>query len=50
MIHKQDIFHSYSREPYTGSIKETKVELDLPIYATKSDTKNAIGVDTSKFA
>ena len=27
-----------------------KVELDLSNYATKSDLKNATGVDTSKFA
>ena len=27
-----------------------KVELDLSNYATKSDFKNATGIDTSKFA
>ena len=27
-----------------------KVELDLSNYATKTDLKNATGVDTSKFA
>ena len=27
-----------------------KVELDLSNYATKSDLKNATGIDTSKFA
>ena len=27
-----------------------KVELDLSNYATKADLKNAIGIDTSKFA
>ena len=27
-----------------------KVELDLSIYATKADLKNATGVDASKFA
>ena len=27
-----------------------KVELYFPNYATKSDLKNAVGVDTSKFA
>ena len=27
-----------------------KVELDLPNYATKTDSKNATGIDTSSFA
>ena len=27
-----------------------KVELDLPNYTTKADSKNAAGVDTSNFA
>ena len=27
-----------------------KVELDFSNYATKADLKNAVGVDTSKFA
>ena len=27
-----------------------KVELDLSYYATKTDLKNAVGVDTSTFA
>ena len=27
-----------------------KVELDLSIYVTKADLKNAVGVDTSDFA
>ena len=30
--------------------KKVKVELDLSNYATKADSKNARGVDTSKFA
>ena len=30
--------------------KRIKVELDLSNYATKTDLKNAAGVDTSKFA
>ena len=30
--------------------KRIKVELDLSNYATKTDLKNATGVDTSKFA
>ena len=29
--------------------KRVKVELSLPNYATKTDLKNATGVDTSKF-
>ena len=29
---------------------QTKVELDLPNYATKSDLKSATDIDTSKFA
>ena len=31
-------------------VKEIEVELDLSNYATKSDLKNATGVDTSQFA
>ena len=39
----------YFPEPkYSGG--KVKVELDLSNYATKSDLKNATGVDTSKFA
>ena len=30
--------------------RKVKVELDLSNYATKADLKNAIGIDTSKFA
>ena len=30
-------------------VKEIEVELDLSNYATKSDLKNATGVDTSQF-
>ena len=41
---------SYIREPYTGSKNKIKVELDLSNYATKSDVKNTMGLDTSKFA
>ena len=41
---------SYIREPYTGSKSKIKVELDLSNYATKSDVKNTMGLDTSKFA
>ena len=29
---------------------KVKVELDLPNYATKTDLKNATGIDTSSFA
>ena len=34
-------------KPFGGNVK---VELDLSNYATKSDLKNTIGVDTSQFA
>ena len=37
-------------ELYTCSKNKIKVELDLPNYATKSDVKNTMGLDTSKFA
>ena len=30
--------------------RRVKVELDLSNYVTKADSKNAIGVDTSKFS
>ena len=30
--------------------RRVEVELDLPNYVTKADSKNAVGVDTSKFA
>ena len=37
--------------PKPNSLGENvKVELDLSNYATKTDLKNATGVDTSKFA
>ena len=32
--------------PYANFTNEIKVDLDLPNYATKSDLKNATGVDT----
>ena len=41
---------SYFTEPYTHSKNKIKFELDLSNYATKSDLKNASGVDTSGFA
>ena len=41
---------SYFLEPYTRSKKKMKVELEFSDYATKSDLKNAAGVDTLKFA
>ena len=41
---------SYSPEPYTRNKNKTKIELDLSNYATKSDLKNATGVDTAKLA
>ena len=31
------------------SLGKLKVELDLSYYATKTDLKNAIGIDTSSF-
>ena len=37
---------SYFPGPYTHSKCKIKVDLDLPNYATKSDLKNATGVDT----
>ena len=39
----------YFREPKSLGGK-VKVELDLSNYATKTDFKNATGVDTSSFA
>ena len=41
---------SYFSEQNTLSKNKIKVELDLSSYATKSDLKNATGVDTSKFS
>ena len=38
----------FSRTKSLGG--RVKVELDLSIYATKADLKNATGVDASKFA
>ena len=35
---------------YSHSKNKTEVGLDLSIYVTKSDSKNAAGVDTSQFA
>ena len=40
---------SYFPEPYNRSRNKLKVELDLSNYSTRSDLKNATGVDTSKF-
>ena len=37
-------------EPHTISKNKIEVELDLSNYVTKSDLKNASGVDTSDFA
>ena len=39
----------YFSEPKSSGGR-VKVELDLSNYATKADSKNATGVDTSKFA
>ena len=41
---------TYFPEPYTHSKHKIEVQLDLPNYVTKSDLKNATGVDTSNFA
>ena len=41
---------SYFSEPYTYNKNKIKVELDLPIYARKSDFKRPTGINTSKFA
>ena len=38
----------FSKPKFLGT--NTKVELDLSIYTTKADLKNAGGVDTSDFA
>ena len=37
-------------EPHTHSKNKIEFELDLSNYATKSDSENATGFDTSKFA
>ena len=36
--------------PYANFTNEIEVDLDLPNYATKSDLKNATGVDTLQLA
>ena len=36
--------------PDPKSLGKVKVELDLSNYATKIDSKNATGIDTSRFA
>ena len=36
--------------PEPKSLGKVKVELDLPNYATKTDFKNATGIDASSFA
>ena len=41
---------SYFAELHTFSKNRIEVELDLSNYATKSDLKNAAGVDTLDFA
>ena len=40
---------NYISQPCTLSKNKVKLELDLSIYATKSDLKNATGDDTLKF-
>ena len=37
-------------EPYDHSGKKIKIDLNLLDYGTKLDSKNAAGVDSSKFA
>ena len=37
-------------EPHTHSKNKIEFELDLSNYATKSDSENATGFDTPKFA
>ena len=46
LLHKM----SYFPEPHDHRKNEIKVKLDLSSHATKSDLKNATGVDTSDFA
>ena len=41
---------SYFSEPYTRSKKKKKVRLELSNYTTKSDMKNAAGVEILEFA
>ena len=41
---------SHSPQPYTRSKNKTKIKLDQSNYATKSDLKNATGIDTAKSA
>ena len=41
---------SYFSEPYSHSKNQIKVELHLPDYATKSDSKGATNIITRKFA
>ena len=40
---------SYFPEPYGHSRNKIKVDLNLSVYATKSDLKSATGVDTLKY-
>ena len=46
LLHKM----SYFPETHDHRKNEIKVKLDLSSHATKSDLKNATGVDTSDFA
>ena len=45
LLYKNDFF-----PPYSCIKNKIKAQLDLSNYATKSDFKNATGVDTSQFA
>ena len=40
---------SYFPEPHAHSKNKMEIEIDLSNYATKSDLKNATGVDISDF-
>ena len=41
---------SYLPQPYTSSKSKIKLKLDLFNYATKSELKNATGIDPLHFA
>ena len=50
-IDKKSLYKmSYFPEPYTRNKNKIKVELILSNYETKSDLKNAAGIDASDFA
>ena len=49
-INKKDIVSMSENFSEPQSLRKVKGELDLPNYATKTDLKNATGIDTSSFA